>query len=319
MNRAKSVSSPWGKIHNNPAKTMMMMRIFRLAVVIAAIVVATGGTTMATTTTTADTAATSKDNAAVATDLQLSSYQQQQPQQRHEKEDNDTTKARHPAAAVAFLERQPQQNDGQRRSLFLADLFCPTNLLPLVDCTCKKTLLPPVWSTSCELESNDGIVCNPIVGFVCAVPFVKTSFDLFRLFRLAFPIGVELCYKELSLFNVTLPIFNKLCIDFFDPLGSLLDFFTLGLLPSRSSNRDDDTNTVYAACRAELDGTKCETCQVCNDGMGGTAVILQCGDAFELNTCTTLLAAPLPKSLNEPLDLTKAVPFKLEASSKPQP
>jgi hypothetical protein len=291
----------------------MMMRIFCLAAVIAAIM-STGGSTMATAAAaaTADTAATTES--AAATDLQLS-YQQQQ---RHEKEDNDTTNARHPAAAVAFLERQPQQDDGQRRSLFLADLFCPTNLLPLVDCTCKKTLLPPVWSTSCELESNNGIVCNPIADFVCAVPFVKTSFDLFRLFRLAFPIGVELCYKELSLFNVTLPIFNKLCIDFFDPLGSLLDFLTLGLLPGRSNNRDD-ANTVYAACRAELDGTKCETCQVCNDGMGGTAVILKCGDVFELNTCTTLLAAPLPKSLNEPLDLTKTVPFKLEASSKPQP
>jgi hypothetical protein len=237
------------------------------------------------------------------------SYQQQQ--QRHEK--GDDTNAHHPAAVA--LKRQPQQEDG--RQLFLADLFCPTNLLPLVDCTCKKTLLPPVWSTSCELESNDGIVCNPIANFVCAVPFVKTSFDLFRLFRLALPIGVEFCYKELSLFNITLPIFNKLCIDFFDPLGSLLDFFTLGLLPGRSNR--DDSNTVYAACRAELDGTKCETCQVCNDGRGGTAVILQCGDVLEMNTCTTLLAAPLPKSLNEPPDLTKAVPFKLEAPSKPQP
>jgi hypothetical protein len=197
----------------------------------------------------------------------------------------------------------------------IANLFCPNDLLPLISCVCKNTLLPPVFSSQCTLKDNDGIVCAPVIGIVCAVPSVKTSFDLFRLFRLALPIGVEVCYEDLSIFNITTPIFGGLCIDFFDPIGSLLDFFTLGLLPKSSSGRAGDApKTVYKACQAKMDGKECETCQVCDDGRGGTSVTLKCG-GLELSSCTTLLAAPLPKSVSEAPDLTKAVPFVMKKSA----
>jgi hypothetical protein len=195
----------------------------------------------------------------------------------------------------------------------IANLFCPNDLLPLVSCVCNNTLFPPTFSATCELQDNDGIVCGPVAGIVCAVPSVKTSFNLFRLFTLALPIGVELCYDDLSIFDFTTPIFGDLCIDFFDPLGSLLDFFTLGLLKN-SDRAVDAPKTVYKACKAKMGGKDCETCQVCDDGQGGTSVTLQCG-GLELSSCTTLLAAPLPKSVSVAPDLTKAVPFVMKKSA----
>lgn len=207
------------------------------------------------------------------------------------------------------------------RKLISFDIFCPVDKLPNVECKCQAFIFPPSVTSECILEEpQDGIVCAPVVGIICGVPAIKTTFSIFRLFTLRLPIGVALCYKDLSIFDFDVPLIGDLCIDFFDPIGSLLDLLTFGLFPNSVVRDGSDTTTTsattsYSKCEANVNGEKCEMCQVCDDGLGGTSIMLKCG-GLELSSCTTILAAPLPKSVSVPPDLTKAVAF---VAQEPEP
>lgn len=199
------------------------------------------------------------------------------------------------------------RSDPHHRELIL-DALCPG--LPFVDCTCKNKLIPPTFSTTCVLENEaEGEICALPPDIVCGVPAVQLSFNFLRLIKLQLPIAAEICYNDLSILDFEIPFIGDLCIDFFDPIGSLLDIVTLGLLP-RSEPRNGFS--TFEMCTARANGEACEMCETCDDGMGGTSVIFKCGELEKLN-CTTLIETQLPASIREAPDLTKAVPFVIEA------
>jgi hypothetical protein len=188
--------------------------------------------------------------------------------------------------------------DNSHRKLILD--FCPD--VPIVDCICQTTIFPPIFSSTCTLEEDEGVLCAPIIDGLCGVPTLITSFDIFRLFSLQLPVGAELCYKDWTIFGLPGSLLGlDLCIDFFDPLGSFMALFGFG--GGTAGRAKNLPKTSYGACSAKIGNTACESCEVCNNGSGGTSLTLRCGDV-ELSSCTTILAAPLPKSVGVAPNLT---------------
>jgi hypothetical protein len=113
-----------------------------------------------------------------------------------------------------------------------------------LDCGCDVTLIPPALGASCSTQSQ---ICAP-GNILCGTPGASFNFGL------GSPVGLELCFNDMSVVNIPLstfqlPVFSAggLCIDPTNVLGGI------------GADALNGTDT----CTATLNATACDSCELC--------------------------------------------------------
>lgn len=197
------------------------------------------------------------------------------------------------------------------RDLIL-DGFCDTiDLLPVPDqfeCTCSTQLFLPEISAACTPAGREPLCPLLSEDLICGVPelrFGASLLSIFRLFSGQLPFFAGVCYTDISIAGFELPGFvNEFCFDFANlqqpftgPLSGLNNFFRSQQVSLEAASQP------YAVCTAELNGEKCEVCEPCDDGKGGTAVRFSCLDgAIVSDKCSTIATGPLPTQSSRSLE-----------------
>jgi hypothetical protein len=160
-----------------------------------------------------------------------------------------------------------------------------------VTCECNPTLFPSL-SISLTCASSDPVCLPPDI--ICGTPSIEVGLDVSALLDGANPISFDACFAGLVIAG-TIPIIEVLGPLCFSLVLTLLGSVGIGPgLDSTNATTADLQAESTRTCKATLSGQECNSCTVCDGGLGleydcsNIEVDLKSNQCAHMNLPTTL-------------------------------